>query len=107
MGTRVRYRLNRRDPLGTPDVYVSRLRLAISVNRCFCHGHDCARGRRPATNEGFWNAKIDRIRARDSAVVISLAAAEVACLTVWQCTMRDIDHATETIAERYQGDGRA
>jgi DNA mismatch endonuclease (patch repair protein) len=102
----VRYRLHRKDIPGTPDVYVSRLRLAIFVNGCFWHGHDCPRGRRPATNADFWDTKINRNRARDAEVSQKLATAGFESLTIWQCGLRDVGAIAESIGGRYRGVGR-
>jgi DNA mismatch endonuclease (patch repair protein) len=98
----VRYRLHRKDLPGTPDVYVSRLRLAIFVNGCFWHGHDCARGRRPATNVEFWNTKIERNRARDAEVLQNLATRGIETLTIWQCDIKKCDGSAADIAARYR-----
>lgn len=98
----VRYRLHRKDLPGTPDVYVGRLRLAIFVNGCFWHGHDCPRGKRPATNADFWYAKIERNRERDATVTRELAERGIESLTVWQCDLRYCDAVASTVAERYR-----
>lgn len=97
----VRYRLHPKGLPGTPDVYVGRLRLAIFVNGCFWHGHECPRGKRPSTNTEFWNAKIERNRARDAQVVRELAEQGIESLTVWQCVMRECDAIAAAIALRY------
>jgi DNA mismatch endonuclease (patch repair protein) len=98
----IRYRLHRKDLPGKPDVYIGRLRLAIFVNGCFWHGHDCRRGRRPSSNSGFWNAKIDGNIARDVRVARELAELGIESLTLWQCALRDCDMAAFKIAERYR-----
>lgn len=64
----VRYRLNRKDLPGSPDVVMAGRRLAIFVHGCFWHGHDCARGSRvPKANRDYWLAKVARNKARDAA----------------------------------------
>jgi DNA mismatch endonuclease (patch repair protein) len=98
----VRYRLHRKDLPGKPDVYIGRLRLAIFVNGCFWHGHDCSRGKRPATNTAFWNAKIDRNRDRDLRVGRELAERGIESLTLWQCALRDWDVVAASVADRYR-----
>lgn len=98
----VRYRLHRKDLPGKPDVYVSRLRLAIFVNGCFWHGHDCPRGKRPSTNAAFWNAKIDRNRERDARAKRDLIGRGIESLTLWECGLRACDEIAARIAERYR-----
>ena len=61
-----RYRLNRRDLPGSPDIVMPGRRLAIFVHGCFWHGHDCARGSRvPKANREYGTAKVARNVARD------------------------------------------
>ena len=54
-----RYRLNRADLPGKPDIVLAGRRLAIFVHGCFWHGHDCARGARvPKAHRDYWQGKI-------------------------------------------------
>src|SRR5471032_1272484 len=63
-----RYRLNRADLPGKPDIVLAGRRLAIFVNGCFWHGHDCPRvARVPKANRTYWLGKVARNRARDAA----------------------------------------
>jgi DNA mismatch endonuclease (patch repair protein) len=98
----VRYRLHRRDLPGKPDVYVGRLKLAVFVNGCFWHGHDCPRGKRPSSNTGFWNTKIDRNRQRDGEILRALSERGIESVTIWQCAMRECDVVTAQIAQQYR-----
>lgn len=45
-----RFRLNRKDLPGKPDIVLPKYKAVIFVNGCFWHGHDCKRGHRPQTN---------------------------------------------------------
>jgi len=85
-----RYRLNRKDLPGKPDIVLPGRRLAIFVHGCFWHGHDCARGARvPKANRDYWVAKVARNRARDAAARAALLTAGWRVETVWECEMRD------------------
>jgi DNA mismatch endonuclease (patch repair protein) len=85
-----RYRLNRKDLPGKPDIVLAGRKLAIFVHGCFWHGHDCARGARvPKANRDYWLAKIARNRARDTLARTSLEAAGWRVETVWECDLRD------------------
>ena len=85
-----RYRLNRRDLPGKPDIVLPGRRLAIFVHGCFWHGHDCARGARvPKANRDYWVAKVARNRARDAVVCAALTASGWRVETVWECELRD------------------
>ena len=85
-----RYRLNRRDLPGKPDIVLPGRRLAIFVHGCFWHGHDCARGARvPKANRDYWVAKVAGNRARDAAARAALEAAGWRVEVVWECEMKD------------------
>jgi DNA mismatch endonuclease (patch repair protein) len=85
-----RYRLNRADLPGKPDIVLPARRLAIFVHGCFWHGHDCPRGARtPKTNRDYWVGKITRNRGRDERARRDLAAAGWRVETVWECELRN------------------
>ncbi len=63
-----RYRLQRKDLPGRPDLAMAGRKAAIFVHGCFWHGHDCRRGARvPKANAEYWIAKVASNRARDAA----------------------------------------
>jgi DNA mismatch endonuclease (patch repair protein) len=85
-----RYRLNRSDLPGKPDIVLAGRRLAVFVHGCFWHGHDCARGARvPKTNRAYWTAKVGRNRERDAAARTALEAAGWRVEVVWECALKD------------------
>jgi len=85
-----RYRLNRRDLPGSPDIVLPGRRLAIFVHGCFWHGHDCARGARiPKANREYWTAKVARNRARDARAEAALDALGWRVEVVWECELKD------------------
>lgn len=98
----VRYRLHRRDLPGTPDLYIGRLCLAVFVNGCYWHGHNCARGRRPKTNTAFWSTKIDANIARDLKAINALNDIGVGVLVLWTCHVDNFPAACRRIARRYR-----
>ena len=86
----VRYRLQRKDLPGKPDIVMAGRGLAIFVHGCFWHGHDCARGARvPKANRDYWTAKVARNRARDAAVREALGAQGWRVETIWECELKD------------------
>ena len=94
-----RYRLNRADLPGKPDIVLPGRRLAVFVHGCFWHGHDCARGARvPKTNREYWTAKVSRNRERDTAARAALEAAGWRVEVVWECALKD----RETLARRVE-----
>lgn len=85
-----RYRLNRADLPGKPDIVLAGRRLAIFVHGCFWHGHACKRGARvPKTHRDYWLEKVRRNRARDVAARIALEAAGWRVKVVWECELSD------------------
>jgi DNA mismatch endonuclease (patch repair protein) len=93
--------LHRADLPGKPDVYVGRIRLAIFVNGCFWHGHDCRRGHLPSTNREFWEKKIRRNGERDREVSHVLRELGIDVLVLWTCAPDSYAAAADEIAERY------
>ena len=87
-----RFRLQRKDLPGRPDLVFPGRRTALFVHGCFWHGHDCARGRRvPRSNADYWRAKIDRNRERDRRSLLELEALGWRVVIVWECELRDRD----------------
>ncbi len=85
-----RYRLNRKDLPGSPDLVLPGRRLVLFAHGCFWHGHDCARGARvPKANRDYWLGKVARNRARDAAVSAALAEAGWRVEVVWECEMKN------------------
>ena len=86
-----RFRLNRKDLPGKPDIVLPKYKAVIFVHGCFWHGHDCKRGRRPQTNKEFWNEKIDGNIKRDKVNEIKLKELGWRVLVVWQCEIKNQD----------------
>jgi DNA mismatch endonuclease (patch repair protein) len=85
-----RYRLNRADLPGKPDIVLVSRRLAVFVHGCFWHGHDCARGARvPKANRDYWLGKVAKNRARDGAARSALEAGGWRVETVWECELKN------------------
>lgn len=86
----LRYRLQRADLPGRPDIVFAGRRLALFVHGCFWHGHDCRRGARaPKANAAYWTAKIARNRVRDGEVAAALGALGWRSAVVWECELKD------------------
>jgi DNA mismatch endonuclease (patch repair protein) len=86
-----RYRLDRRDLPGRPDIVMPGRKLAIFVHGCFWHGHDCTRGARvPKANRAYWTGKIARNRARDVDTLARLEALGWRVELVWECDLKDL-----------------
>lgn len=88
-----RFRVNRKDLPGKPDIVLPKYRAVIFVHGCFWHGHDCPRGQRPQTNADFWNQKIDRNVIRDKSDASLLESLGWRVLIVWECEIKKKNEA--------------
>lgn len=88
-----RFRVNRKDLPGKPDIVLPKYRAVIFVHGCFWHGHDCPRGQRPQTNADFWKQKIDRNVIRDKSDVSLLESLGWRVLIVWECEIKKKNEA--------------
>ncbi len=83
-----RYRLNRSDLPGKPDLVFPSSRRVIFVHGCYWHMHACRYGRvTPKTNAAFWKAKRTGTVRRDRRVLKELATAGWSALVVWACEL--------------------
>ncbi len=99
---KVRYRLHRKDLPGRPDIYLPRLRVAVFINGCFWHGHDCARAALPKTNAAFWSEKITRNVERDQHNAERLNGVGIEPLYLWTCQSRDFPRICARLATRWK-----
>lgn len=72
---------------GRPDFAWPREKVAVFVDGCFWHGHDCNRNLRPKTNRAAWADKIARNRSRDRRVSRELRARGWSVVRIWECQM--------------------
>jgi len=72
---------------GHPDFIFPNRRIAVFVDGCFWHGHDC-RNTRPKQNEDFWSAKRERNIARDKAVTEKFEKRGWVVLRIWECELK-------------------
>lgn len=86
----VGYRIHRKDLPGKPDIAWIGRKLAIFVDGCFWHGHDCSEGiRKPKSNQDYWIPKIERNRQRDANNFAALQAMGWKILVIWECEIKD------------------
>ena len=82
-----RFRLHRADLPGKPDIVLPRYRMAIFVDGCFWHGHDCIKAHTPKSNTGYWGPKIARTVERDRSNRAKLQALEWAVTVIVECEL--------------------
>lgn len=97
-----RFRVNRKDLPGRPDIVFPGRKAVIFVHGCFWHGHDCPLFRLPGTRTEFWATKIGKNRENDTRVTQALLDAGWRVGIIWECALRgrgrDIPGAVEALA---------
>lgn len=79
----LRFRVNRADLPGTPDIVLSGVRVVVFVDGCYWH--NCpAHGRVPKNNHAWWAEKLRRNVERDREVDEQLQAAGWLALHYWE-----------------------
>lgn len=84
-----RFRLHNRRLPGTPDLVLPKYRVAIFVNGCFWHMHDCDYFRMPKSRSEFWHEKLEANRRRDEVKRNELLLSRWRVATIWECCFRD------------------
>ena len=72
---------------GKPDFVFPQKRLAIFVDGCFWHGHDC-RNTKPKSNVTFWQSKLEYNKLRDKNITQTLRQHGWNVIRVWECELR-------------------
>lgn len=85
-----RFRLNRKDIPGKPDIVLPKHQTAIYVHGCYWHRHQgCHLAYTPKSNLDFWKKKFIRNVERDAEVRQSLNGTSWKQLVIWECETRD------------------
>ena len=82
-----RFRLQRRDLPGTPDIVLPKYKTVIFVHGCFWHGcPTCRRAKiRPVANAEYWEKKLNRTIERDKSNVAALERMGWLVMVIWEC----------------------
>ena len=72
---------------GHPDFVFLKSRVAVFVDGCFWHGHDC-RNTRPKENGDFWKAKIEKNIERDKVITQMFVDRGWTVLRIWECELK-------------------
>lgn len=101
----IRYRKNYRSLPGTPDIAITKSKIAIFVDGDFWHarGHEHAMGEPIGTNKDFWARKLSRNIERDREVNDALMEEGWLVLRVWESEIyKDINRCVGNIMEYIQ-----
>lgn len=72
---------------GHPDFVFLKQRIAIFVDGCFWHGHDC-RNTRPSDNAEYWQKKRARNIKHDTEVTALFEKRGWTVLRIWECELK-------------------
>ncbi|MBN1394232.1 MAG: DNA mismatch endonuclease Vsr [Pirellulales bacterium] len=79
----------RHQPLiGHPDFIWRDVKIAVFVDGCFWHGHNCGKNIQPKTNADAWRNKIRRNKTRDGRVSAALRRQGWRVIRIWECQLR-------------------
>lgn len=85
-----RFRLNRKDLPGKPDIVLPKYHAVIFVHGCFWHRHQgCKYAYIPKTRMDFWENKFLKNMERDKIVRRSLIESGWRVLIIWECQIKD------------------
>ena len=73
--------------IGKPDFVFPKKRIAIFVDGCFWHGHDC-RNVTPSDNAEFWEAKRLYNKKHDEGVTQTLVQKNWTVIRIWECELK-------------------
>ncbi len=101
----LRFRLQRRDLPGKPDIFVLRYKVVVFVNGCFWHRHGCALTTRPKSRSDFWDEKFNKNVERDVKTLRELSLQGFRVAVVWECSLKKSPgRAMETLWNFVVGD---
>lgn len=72
---------------GHPDFIFPQQKIAIFVDGCFWHGHDC-RNTRPSDNAEYWEKKRQRNINRDKEITALFEARGWQVIRIWECEFK-------------------
>ncbi len=77
---------------GHPDFVFQKEKIAVFVDGCFWHGHDC-RNTRPAENQEYWQKKRERNIEHDKEVTSMFEKRGWTVLRIWECELKKKNEA--------------
>lgn len=86
-----RFRIQRKDLPGKPDIVLPKYNTAIFINGCFWHRHEgCKLASTPATNSDFWEKKFAANVERDARNYAALKEQGWNVLIIWECEVKEL-----------------
>lgn len=86
-----RFKIQRKDLPGKPDIVLPKYKTAIFINGCFWHRHaGCKYASTPSTNSEFWEKKFAANVKRDARNYATLKEQGWNVLIIWECEVKEI-----------------
>jgi DNA mismatch endonuclease (patch repair protein) len=95
-----RFRLHRKDLLGTPDIVLPGRETVVFVHGCFWHGHGCKVGKMPKSRTDYWGPKIDANKARDRRKAAGLRRLGWRVVSVYECELKRPERLARRLESR-------
>ena len=93
-----RFRLNRKDLPGKPDITLPKYKTVIFVHGCYWHRHEgCKLAYTPKSRSEFWDKKFQQNIKRDKIVKQQILDAGWKHVVIWECETKDIKKLEEII----------
>ena len=73
--------------IGHPDFVFPTKRIAVFVDGCFWHGHDC-RNTHPSSNQAYWDRKIARNIKHDREITERFKKRGWTVIRIWECELK-------------------
>lgn len=80
------------DVKGHPDFVFLTKKIAVFVDGCFWHGHDC-RNTKPSENAEFWNKKRCRNITHDREITALFEKRGWMVIRIWECELKKKNQA--------------
>lgn len=91
-----RYSIAPQQVKGKPDMWMPKYKTAVFINGCFWHQHSgCRYCYMPKSNLEYWQKKLNSNKERDRRVYQELDDAGIACLVIWECTIKKMRKDTD------------
>ena len=74
--------------LGHPDFVFLNKKIAIFVDGCFWHGHDC-RNTKPKDNQEYWDKKRERNMKHDKEITEYFENRGWTVIRIWECELKN------------------
>ena len=101
-GMGLRFRINKKELPGSPDIVLSKHRTAIFVHGCFWHRHSsCRYATTPKTRQDYWLPKFAANVERDARKTAELEALGWRVLVVWECETRNLADLGERLRKDF------